>query len=205
MEKYTKLDKDDVVRRYGNLPIHLRLHRRSDVPPEPWTCISWRTRYSTAPNQNRRFYYTNANGYWATPTSLALDMLEEAEEKEMLDERYDDPQTRHGGTDNEIIDSRELNLQDRRNALDSITTENETGDWSLDSVFTIIEVPDGSWRKVMIVDIERGLCTFRSTTTDTLYKPIIRDGMTYPWLMDNAMQDASTAMMREFLRVLREL
>ena len=130
---------------------------------------------------------------------------EEAEEKGMLDERYDDPQTRHGGTDNEIIDSRELNLQDRRNALDSITTENETGDWSLDSVFTIIEVPDGSWRKVIIVDIERGLCTFRSTTTDTLYKPIIRDGMTYPWLMDNAMQDASTAMMREFLRVLREL
>ena len=132
-------------------------------------------------------------------------MLKEAEEKGMLDERYDDPQTRHGGTDNEIIDSRELNLQDRRNALDSITTENEIGDWSIDSMFTIIEVPDGSWRKVMIVDLERGLCTFRSTTTDTSYKPIIRDGMTYPWLMDNAMQDASTATMREFLRVLREL
>ena len=132
-------------------------------------------------------------------------MLEEAEEKEMLDERYDDPQTRHGGAENGIIDSRELNPQVRRDALDSITTENEIGDWSIDSVFIIIEVPDCSWRKVMIVDQESGLCTFRSTTSDRSYKPIIREGMTYPWLMDNAMQDASTAMMREFIRVLRQL
>ena len=205
MEKYTKLDKDDVIRRYKGLPIYLRLHTRNDVPPTPWPCISWRTRYSTAPNQNRRFYHTEADGFWAMPVSLALDMLEEAEGNGMLDERYDDPQTRHGGTDNTIIESRISSLQERQDDLEFIITENEVGDWGTDPIFITIEVPDGSWRKIMIVDLDRGLCTFRSTTKDLSYKPIIKEGMTYPWMMDNAMQDASTAMMREFLRVLREL
>ena len=209
MEKYTKLDKDDVIRRYRDLPIHLRLHRRNDVPPEPWACMSWRTRYSTAPTQNRRFYYTNANGYWAIPTSLALEMLDEAEEKGMLDEKYCDRQIRHGGDNNSVIVSHDFNLQVnyaiRKREIDNITAQGEEETWGDDPIFVVVEVPDGTWRKIMIVNPETKDCTFRSTTTSVDYKPVILEGMRCPWRMDNAMQDASTATMRLFLQVLREL
>ena len=209
MEKYVKLDKKDVVRRYRNLPIYLRLHRRHDVPPAPWPCISWRTRYSTAPNQNRRFYCTDADGYWAIPTSLALEMLEEAEEKGMLDEKYSDRQIRHGGDNNTVIISHHLNLQVdyviRKEEIDNITTADEKETWGDDPIFLVVEVPDGTWRKIMIVNPKTKDCTFRSTTTSVGYKPVIVEGMCHPWRMDNAMQDASAAMMRQFLQVLREL
>ena len=209
MEKYTKLDIGDVIRRHTNLPIYLRLHRRNDVPPTPWPCISWRTRYSTAPNQNRRFYYTDADRYWAIPSSLALDMLEEAEEKGMLDEKYRDRQVRHGGDNNTVICSHHLNLQVdyviRKEEINNITAEDEEENWGDDPIFVVVEVPDRTWRKIMIVNPKTKYCTFRSTTKSVDYKPVIAEGMCHPWRMDNAMQDASAAMMKQFLQVLREL
>ena len=54
----------------------------------------------------------------------------------------------------------------------------------------------------MIVDAAREFCTFRSTTTDVGYMPVIAGPHLNPWRMDNAMQDASTAMTRMFLNVL---
>ena len=54
----------------------------------------------------------------------------------------------------------------------------------------------------MIVDTERQFCTFRSTTTDVSYKPVIADARLSPWRMDNAMQDAGPAMILTFLNVL---
>ena len=209
MEKYTRLDKGDVIRRYRNLPINLRLHKRNDVPPTPWPCISWRTRYSTAPDQNRRFYRTDADGYWTFPASVALDMLEEAEERGMLDDKYRDRQVRHGGDNNTVICSHQFNLQVDykigKEEITHITTADEEETWGIDPLFVVVEVPDGMWRKIMIVNQKEGLCTFRSTTKDTSYKPTITEGMSAPWRMDNAMQDASAAMMRQFLQVLRGL
>ena len=58
------------------------------------------------------------------------------------------------------------------------------------------------WRKVMIADSERRLCTFRSTTTDSDYKPVIADPALSPWRIDNAMQDAGAAMIRTLLSIL---
>ncbi len=209
MEKYTRLDKDDVIRRYGDLPIYLRLHRRNDVPPTPWPCISWRTRYATAPHQNRRFYRAHEDGHWTIPASLALDMLEEAEEEGMLDERYRDSQFRHGGDNNTVICSHQFDLQVdyeiKKGEISTITAENEEGAWGDDPIFIVVEVPDRTWRKIMIVDSKIGNCTFRSTTRNCDYTPVIVEGMCSPWRMDNAMQDASVAMMRQFLQVLRGL
>ena len=209
MEKYARLDKKDVIRRHRNLPIHLRLHRRIDVPPTPWPCISWRTRYSTAPNQNRRFYRTHDDGYWTIPISLALEMLEEAEKEGMLDEKYRDSQIRHGGDNNTIICSHQFDLRGdhevRKGEINIITTENEQGTWGGDPIFIVVEVPDRTWRKAMIINSKTGTCTFRSTTKVGDYAPVIVEGMSNPWRMDNAMQDASVAMMQQFLQVLREI
>ena len=77
-------------------------------------------------------------------------------------------------------------------------------DWGKYSTFVVVEVPDGTWRKIMIIDSAKMVCTFRSTTTDSEYNLLTRrPHLAPPWIMDNSMQDASTAMMRLFLQVLR--
>ena len=87
--------------------------------------------------------------------------------------------------------------------FDSIICDEGEPEWGDDPLFVVIQVPDGQWRKIMIVDTTREFCTFRSATMDVGYKPVIADPRLQPWRMDNAMQDASTAMIREFLDVLR--
>ena len=58
----------------------------------------------------------------------------------------------------------------------------------------------------MIVDTGREFCTFRCTTTMVDYKMgIFADRLVDPWRLDNAMQDANAASMREFLRCLEEI
>jgi hypothetical protein len=55
----------------------------------------------------------------------------------------------------------------------------------------------------MIIDSQRQTCTFRSATTDPDYR-LGRNGiLPEPWRLDRSMQEASTAMMRQFLEVLR--
>ena len=122
----------------------------------------------------------------------------------MLDEQYDDPQMRHGGVANEIIDSRTLGVNERRNEFDNIVGEDGEPDWGTDPLFIIVQMPDRTWRKIMIVDTKREFCTFRSTTTDRAYSLKIALPQS-GWYMDNAMQDASAAILRKFLSVLREL
>ena len=120
------------------------------------------------------------------------------------DGTYHDPQKRCGGPDNDIIDSRELGAGERRDMFKYITCEDGEPDWGDDPLFVVIQVPDKilRWRKIMIVDSERKLCTFRSTTTDPNYKPVIADPILSPWRMDNAMQDSSATMIRTFQSVL---
>ena len=201
MAEYTEIMR--ITREYSGIPINLLLQTRNDNPPEPYHCISWRTLYPSG-KSNRRFYRTRGNGCWTIPVSVALSMLEEAEEGGMLDARYDDPQIRHRGTANKIIDSRALSDNERKNEFDNIVGEDGEPDWGSDPIFIIVQMPDKTWRKIMIVDTKRGLCTFRSTTTDDSYKPVVLLPQTL-WRMDNAMQDASAAILREFLSVLKEL
>ena len=201
VQKYTEICR--VTREHKGIPIHLLLQTRNDNPPEPYHCLSWRTLYPSG-KSNRRFYRTKMDGCWTTPVSTALSMLEEAEEKYMLDERYDDPQIRHCGVANEITDSRALGNNERMSEFENIVGEDGEPSWGADPIFTIVQMPDKTWRKIMIVDTKRGLCTFRSTTTDDSYKPVVLLPHTH-WRMDNAMQDASAAILREFLSVLRKL
>ena len=129
--------------------------------------------------------------------------MSEVEERGWLDGRYEDRQRRHQGTDNNIFSSCSLSVSDRRTMFESITCDEGEPDWGDDPMFIVIQVPDGQWRKIMIVDTERKFCTFRSTTTDPSYMPAIVDPHRSPWRMDNAMQDASASMIRVFLDELR--
>ena len=196
----------------NGLPIYLKLRARNDVsteppdgPPVPYYTLSWRTVWPSGNNVNRRLYRTNTLGYWTLPVSVALKRLEESERRGMLGEEYDDPQTRHGGSDNTPYDSRVLTNGRRSDEFMLITTDDERANWGRSPVFYILEVPDRTWRKILIVDSSQECCTFRSTTTDARYGMKESRGMPSPWLMDRSMQDASAAMMRQFLQVLREL
>ena len=208
MNPYTEIRR--VTLRHESLPVHLILQTRHCVPPVDFFCLSWRTVLPTG-SGNRRFYYDrqHGTGIWTMPVSIALGLLNCADAAGMLDDEYDDLQERHNGTNNRIIDSRNLDPQSLEREFASIININRDPNWGLDPLFVIIQVPDRRWdrrwRKIMIVDTQRETCTFRSTTTDTSYRQGIVDGMIPPWRLDNAMQDASCAMMREFQRVLLAL
>ena len=201
VQKYTEIRR--VTRERDGIPINLLLQTRNENPPEPYCCLSWRTLYPSG-KSNRRFYRLKEGGCWTLPVSIARSILAEAEENGMLDEKYDDPQIRHKGTANNIIDSRTLSGRDLKNTFDCIVAEDGEPDWGPAPLFVIVEMPDKTWRKIMIVDTKREFCTFRSTTTDSSYGLKVRLPNTH-WMLDNSMQDASAAIMRKFLSVLRGL
>ncbi len=204
LSTYTEICR--VSLRHAGLPVHLILHVRHGVEPVDFYCLSWRTVLPSG-SANRRFYndVRHGTGIWTIPVSVALELLNRAESDGMLDNRYDDLQERHRGTNNTVIDSRNLGQRERRRELASILNAKRDPDWGSAPTFVIFEVPDRQWRKIMIVDTQNGVCTFRSTTKDPSYKPIVVDGMTPPWRLDNAMQDASCVMMKKFQSVLRAL
>ena len=195
-----------VTTRHASIPVNLLLQTRTLGRTKPYYCLSWRTRYPSG-RANRRFYYsTQDGGFWQIPISTALSVLEMAEENDMLSHEYDDPQIRCGGSDNIIYDSRRIGVVERRSLFHSIASGVDEPEWGTDPVFLVFEVPDGTWRKIMIVNTEREFCTFRSTTIDEGYGlKSSRIELADAWVLDNSMQDASAAMMRGFLRVLREL
>ena len=192
--------------RHEGLDVHILLQSRHCVPPVAFFCLSWRTVLPTG-TANRRFYYDrkHGTGIWTIPVSTALDLLSQAEEAGMFDEEFNDLQSRHGGTNDRIIDSRKLSPSERKREFVSIVNQNRDPNWGSDPLFVIIEMPDKRWRKIILVDTQKGICTFRSTTTDTSYTQGINDGMVPPWRLDNTMQDASNAIMRQFQRVLLTL
>ena len=204
MNPYTEIRRVTVI--HEGLPVHFILQTRHFVCPVDFFCLSWRTLLPDG-SQNRRFYYDrkHGTGIWRLPVPIALRLLELADSEGILDEEFDDLQERCGGIDNTIIDSQSLSRQERERGFASIVNVNREPDWGSDPLFIIIEVPDGTWRKIMIVDSDRATCTFRSTTTDPSYRQGVADGMIPPWRLDNAMQDASRMMMREFQRVLLAL
>lgn len=152
---------------HNGLPIKLIRQIRRNDPPEPYYCISWRTDLPSG--RNRQSYRSVRDGSWTIPLDVALDVLGQAEVCGMLGEEYDDLQVRVGGSNNTIIDSRTIEVTDRREIFGSITNEVGEPDWGKKPIFMVIEVPNGAWRKIMIVDSNHEFCTFRSTTTDTQY------------------------------------
>ena len=186
---------------HNGLPVRLKLRTRNDVDPAPFFVLSWRTNWPSG-RGNRKTYDTTADGYWSIPVSVALAMLEQAEERGMLDRRYDRNELEEGN----VTDSRSLDSPERADEFTFITTDDEFEVWGDRPIFVIAEEPPNRiWRKIMIVDSVGEVCTFRSTTRDSDYGMKKSIGMNPPWLLDRSMQDASSEIMRQFLQVLRGL
>ena len=189
---------------HDGLPVNLVLQWRLNVPPRRYKTLSWRTLLPSG-KSNRRFYLSPKHGLWTVPVKVALRLLLKAQRRGMLNAMHDDRQTRVGGPHNEVIDSRALGRLDRQTVLKSITLHHGEPNWGDDPAFIVVEVPDGTWRKIVIVDTPRRFCTFRSATTDTDYGQKVVGRMDDPWMLDNSMQDAGVAMMRAFLEFLEDL
>lgn len=207
MPDYTEICR--VALPHRNLPVNLLLQLRHNVPQEgrDYFCLSWRTRLPNG-RQNRQGYYLQATGVWKIPVRVAVRLLNQAYRKGWLNELFDDPQRRHRGPVNTIIDSRFLNGEEYERELNSIIKvdwEDRERDWGPEPVFVIIQVPDETWRKIMMVHTDREVCTFRSATTEPSYPKRVDTGMIPPWGIDHSMQDASSAMMRTFRQVLLEI
>ncbi len=207
MRSYCEILRVTIPDRDAGLPVHLKLQQVYDDPPDTpgsYYCLSWRTPWPSG-LANRRIYHTRQDGFWRIPVSVALDLLDRAELHGMLDEQYDDPLVRFGTPDIVIIDSRNLDRKAYEAERQSIIHDSLDHDWGAAPVFVIVGFAE--WRKIMIVDAERAICTFRSTTTDDSYPSQMKltGGLTPPWQLDRSMQDASSAMMRRFRQTLLEL
>jgi hypothetical protein len=111
-------------------PIKLALQERLDVPPAPFYTISWRTRYAGI-RQNRRFYWVSDGTCWTVPVATARELLRAAEQKEMLDPRYDDPYDRFGSGVPTFVDSDALSSAQRRELWREISFVDRDGQWEL--------------------------------------------------------------------------
>jgi hypothetical protein len=185
----------------GGRPIRLKLQQRLNLNPCDFHTLSWRTDYPGT-TQNRRFYWTK-NGCWTLFASTARDLLERAAAEAMLAKEYDDPYERFGGGAPSFLDSTSLSHVERAEIWREITREGREPDWGHTPAFVIATEAAGRWRKIMIVDTQRRAATFRSCTTNASYGMAFALPTTATWRMDNAMQDASTAIMRRFLEFLR--
>lgn len=183
--------------------IKLKAQRRLDIPPVPFHTMSWRTFYKGT-RKNRRFYWKSEGSCWTLSVPLATNLLERAEEKGFLDAKYDDPYLRCGGGAASFVQSAELGEPERAQMWAEMTLAGREPDWGRDPVFVVGSEYGGTWRKILIVDSTRSFATFRSCTTSPAYSMAVALPGS-PWRMDNAMQDASTAIMRRLLSVLRRL
>ncbi len=82
-------------------------------------------------------------------------------------------------------------------------------DWGPNPFFIIAEIPSGQhhkkWRKIVIVNTQRNLITFRTCTNNKEHAFLKDMGEGRRWFLDNTMPDCPTQIMREFLRRLRTI
>lgn len=158
-----------------------------------WHTLSWRTKYPSG-KSNRRFYWLNEGGPWKIPAETALDMIRRMEAEGGLDQKYFDQRRTTPFT---TLVSSEMHPSDRKDVLDRVTSLDEY--WGADPFFVIAFDPNDNWRKVLLVNSDTKMATFRSTTEDPYYTPrrTLREGE--GWWLDNSMMDANVQQMRQFL------
>lgn len=193
MKKY---DERFAVRRtVDGIPVKLTLQKRIagfDVE-KPWWTLCWRTNYSVG-GSNRRFYISKGD-CWVIPADIALEMIDEMESLGGLHEGYFDH--RGGTSPPEFLVSTEM-----ANALEGITGPDE--DWGVYPFFVICSDPSREWKKVLLINTETNIATFRSITENPSYKPkkVLRPNA--GWWLDNSMMDANVQQMRVFHSQLKQ-
>lgn len=181
----------EVTRVLKGIPVKLALQERTSTRVEkPWWTLSWRTKYS-ADGSNRRFYVTS-DGCWTIPATVGLEMIDEMESLGGLDEEYFDYRRRSF----ETRVSAKMTASEMADALEGITGPDE--DWGADPFFVINGDPNDQWQKVLIINTENNIATFRSITRNPAYmqKKVLRAKA--DWWLANSMMDANVQQMRVF-------
>ncbi len=163
-----------------------------------WHVISWRTRLGPG-GHNRRFYVSTGD-VWTMEARTALDMYSKLEKLGGLSEKYVD---RERNPDFQVTVSDNVDAARRSTLLEEITMPDET--WGKNPFIIVLNDPHESWRKILLVNRETGLATFRSTTTDESYMPrkTLRPGSA--WYLDNSMQDVNIQQARILLQHLQAI
>ena len=132
------------TREINGVAVNLVLQKRTIAAAGvSWWVLSWRTRYS--PNgTNRRFYFTEKDGTWTIPATQALEMMEEAESRGALDQKYLDLDRRAGFVCDTLVSIR-MAPAERRRELVSFTGSEE--DWGRDPFFVVNSDPNDNWKK----------------------------------------------------------
>jgi hypothetical protein len=184
-----------VTRVVSGIPVKLALQERTTDGTSWWT-VSWRTLYSRD-GSNRRFYMTKG-GCWTIPAGVALELMGELEVLGGLEEKYFDFRRRPRFL---TSTSRDMSSAQRIEALANMTGPEE--DWGTDPFFVITSDPNDHWKKVLIVNNDSDIATFRSITENPDYKPkkALRPGA--HWWLDNSMLDANVQQTRAFYLNLR--
>lgn len=190
--EYDRITSVEDVDHHG-IRVTLNLQRRHALQEgTSWHCVSWRTQYVSG--SNRRFYVVNGEP-WTLPLRTALSLLDRLEEAGGLDKAYD----LHAHENPPVVAVSDYEGEPQPPSEILIPGE----DWGHAPQWLVLA--DGEWRKVMLVNLDTEMVTFRSTTTDQTYKPRKLLDPASGWFLDNSMQDASVEQTRMFHERLRTL
>lgn len=187
----------EVERIVNGISVKLALQERTSATVEKrWWTLSWRTKYSPG-GSNRRFYLTK-QGCWYIPAPVALEMIDELEAMGGMSQDYVDQRQQ---SSREPLVSTKMSDTEKAMAFEGITGPEE--DWGANPFFVISFDPNDQWKKVMIINTDTNVATFRSITRDLDYMPkkLLRPGT--DWWLDNSMMDANVQQMRKFHMHLR--
>ena len=182
------------------IAVELALQKRtSETAGASWWVLSWRTKYS--PNGTNRRFYSTKNGIWTIPATEALEMMEEMESMGALGQEYLD--SRCPAFVCSTLVSTKMTPEEKEHELAIFTNPEE--DWGSDPFFVVNSDPNKNWKKVLIVNTETGVATFRSITKNPDYMPkkVLRPGA--EWWLDNSMMDANVQQVEAFYSNLRDL
>lgn len=205
---------ETVKRPINGIITTLGLHKRFNLPkndPKPFWCVSWRTRLKN--NKTNRYCYKTFDEFWEIPVVDACEMLDGMFKKGGLDSKYDDRWNdgvvkkrmeclkRAGGTQH---------CSDFSEILAKLPEDQAI--WNSKNLTAIIfKEPKNNWNpgwecwKVMLVDLQRQMITFRTIANNADYgmkKKCLKDPC---WFMDKAMMDTDPSVMRYFRKALSKV
>jgi len=145
-------------------------------------------------------------GPWVLDARVALEMLEEAERRGLLDPANDDLFLRWGSQGvPEPIDSRKLTGRALDRTWDQLLFDSRDREaWRPGGEFLVCVEPGGVWRKAVLFHRPSQTLTFRGLTTDTSYGPVKKSELQSDWRIDNSMQDMPAQFVRAYLGRLRK-
>ena len=99
--------------------------------------------------------------------------------------------------------STKMDPEERKRELANFTFLDE--DWGPTPFFVVNSDPNDNWKKILVVNTDTGIATFRSITKDLDYRPRkqLRPGA--DWWLDNSMMDANVQQTKAFHLNLRGL